>query len=436
MRVHEYSNLRHTRRAPRGEAPRPPAHDVLIWASLVLAWTFLALLILAGVGFLVGLVIVPALGAGTPLVIILLLVLLVGLLSALRRRRSGTVMAYLDQATRLNLPLPAMLHAAERSEKWQTARALRRVRVELEGGLSVRDAVALALPGINPRTLGLIGSAERSGRLPTALDRIARDATFRFDGRPGGELYLRWYPATLALVTATIVTVVCVFVMPKFFDIFDDFDIELPALTVALARTWEIIMVPVVLLVALATLLYVGRVLATIFAPRLMPRGPVRWAIDQFKWRVPVAAGVTRWRSLADVCHVMADALEAGHPLEYAVTEASRSGTNVVLAERLAVWADHTRGGQPPVEGARRAKLPPMFVGLLRTSGGADLADVLRFLARYYDSRFARSSVMLNAALVPALSLVAGVIVGLIVLSLFLPLVRMIDHLSGIIWNF
>jgi type IV pilus assembly protein PilC len=299
----------------------------------------------------------------------------------------------------------------------------------------VRDAVAAGLPGISPRTLGLIGSAERSGRLPFALNRVARDAAYRFDGRPGAELYLRWYPATLALVTSVIVTAVCVFVMPKFFAIFDDFGLELPRVTVLMAEVWEVIAIPLAIVVGLTTLMYVGRMLATILAPRLVPRGPVRWAIDQLKWRTPVLAGVTRWRALADVCHVMADALEAGHPLDYAVTEASRSGTNVVLAERLSEWADHTRAGQPPVEGAKRANMPAMLVGLLRTSAGADLADVLRFLARYYDGRFARSSVMLNAALVPVLSLVAGLIVGLIVLSLFLPLVQMIDHLSGMIPN-
>lgn len=430
-----YANAAPFRRASGAAPPRPPEVDILIWVATVLLSTVAALLILGLTGFLVGLVLVPILGAATPIVVILLLILLAAMMEALRRRRAGLVIAYLEQATRLNLPLPAMLRAAEHSERGQTRRALRRMRIELEAGMSVHDAVAVALPGVKPRTLGLLGSAERSGRLPFALERLSRDAATRVQGRPGGELYLRWYPATLALVTATIVTTVCLFVMPKFFEIFDDFDLPLPWQTVALARVWEVLMVPVVVIVGLATLLYVGRVLATILAPRLIPRGPVRWVQDQLAWRLPVIGGVTRWRALADACHVMADALDAGHPFDYAVTEASRSGTNAVLAERLAVWADHTRGGQPVVDGAARAKMPAMMVGLLRTAGGADVADVLRFLARYYDSRFGRASVMLNAALVPSLSLVAGAVVGSIIVALFLPLIRMIDHLSGVIWN-
>ena len=424
--------------APARPPRTPEEHlwDVTLWVLKILAWAVVGLGLMVALGFFVGLAIVPVLGAGTPFALILLLVLAVSLLTAFRRRRTHAVIAYLEQATRLNLPLPAMLRAAEDSEGMHTARALRALRVELESGQSVHDALASAIPGIPPRTVGLVGSAERAGRLPHGLARLSRDALTHFGGRPpGAELYLRWYPPTVILMVGLIVTMVYVFVLPKFFDIYQDFRIELPWETVLLKQTWDYVAWPLAVVVIGATLVYVGRMLATIFVPSTLAHGPLRWLTQRLAWHVPGARGVTRWRGYADTCYVMADALEAGHPLDWALAEASRSGTNVVLADQLAVWGDHARAGEPAAEGARKAGMPALMVGLLRTAGGADLPDLFRFLARYYDGRFARSTVVLQASLVPAMSLLMGAVVGFIVVALFLPLVRLVNHLSEIIWR-
>jgi type IV pilus assembly protein PilC len=421
---------------PTPRTPEEHLWDVTLWVLKLLAWAVAGLALLGGLGMFVGLAIVPVLGAGTPFALILLLVLAVSMLAALRRRRMHAVVAYLEQATRLNLPLPAMLRAAEESEGMHTARALRALRVELESGRSVHDALGRAMPSIPPRTVGLVGSAERAGRLPHALARLSHDAVTRFGGRPpGAELYLRWYPPTVLLMIGLIVTCVYVFVLPKFFDIYQDFAIELPWETVWLKQTWDYVAVPLAVLVIGGTLVYVGRMLASIFVPSTLSHGPLRWLTERLAWHVPGARAVTRWRGYADTCYVMADALEAGHPLDWALAEASRSGANVVLADQLALWGDHARAGEPAAEGARGAGMPPLMVGLLRTAGGADLPDLFRFLARYYDGRFARSTVVLQASLVPAMSLALGAAVGFIVVALFLPLVRLVNHLSDIIWR-
>ena len=421
-------------------AQRTPGERLLqlgSWALWLFSWAMLGLALTAGLGFVVGALLVPEMGAGAPLVVILLLVLAASMLSALRRRRGHAVLAYLEQATRLNLPIPAMLRAAEHSEGIRTAHTLRRLRAELEAGHSVHDALGEAVRGLPPRTVGLIGSAERSGRLPDALARLAREGVTRFSGgRPGTELFLRWYPPTVILLVGFVVSCVYVFVLPKFFEIFNDFSIELPPLTLLLAHTWEVLSWPLMIVVLLATLLYVGRMLASIFAPSAWAHGPVRWLTDRLAWHVPGVRGVTRWRGYADVCYVLADALQAGHPIDWALAEASRSGVNGVLAEQLAVWGDHARAGEPIAEGAREAGMPFLMTGLLRTAGGADLPDLFRFLARYYDSRFARSTVVLQAALVPAMSLALGALVGFIVLALFLPLIRLADALSQTVSRF
>jgi type II secretory pathway component PulF len=428
-----------THRAPTPHLPAPsesPAVETFLWLAMLAGWSGLALVVIAALAVLLYFA-VPVLGVATPFAMILLLVLAAGLFKALRRRRAYAAIAYLEQAARLNLPLPAMLRAAERSEGVGTARAMRRLRVELECGRSVHESLGIALPGLAPRTLGLVGAAERSGRLPQALARLSRESITRFSGsRPQNEFYLRWYPPTLVLVSAMVLGGMGLFVMPKLQEIFSDFKLELPALTTRMFGVLESASLPLLALVGLLTLLISGRTLATVFTPSPLPRGPLRTIGEWIAWHVPGMAGVTRWRALADACHVLADAVEAGHSLERALSEACEARINVVLAGRLEFWRQVTLAGAAPADGAAKSEMPPLLVGLLRTTGGADLHDLFRFLGRYYDSRFARSTLLLQAAVVPALSLAMGAIVTVILLGLFLPLISLIDRINGLVWRF
>jgi type II secretory pathway component PulF len=435
----------------RDPAAGRSAFELALWLAKLTTFAVAALILIALI-FFTGLFIfgggfdspawevggaAAARGVGPVSAWILFLVLVLALLTGLRRRRANSVLAYLQQATALNLPLPAMLRAAERSESSGTARALRRLRLELEGGRSVHDAVSAALPAMPPRTLGLVGAAERSGRLSQALARLTREGVARFGGgRPGTELYLRWYPPTLGLVLALVVALVYVFVMPKYFQLLNDFSIEIPALTRFVRDTWALIAWPLSVLVIVASLIYVARMLAQIFAPATVSRGPLKQVLGTVAWYTPALGGMTRWRALADACHVAADALEAGHPLDRALVEASRTGANAVLVGRLADWADFARAGMPAAEGARRAEMPPLLYGLLRTVTGAEIVDVFRFLARYYDSRFARTAIVLHAVMVPAMTIVMGLIVAVVARSLFDPLVALINELSKVTWSF
>jgi type IV pilus assembly protein PilC len=434
----------------RGDGPRG-AFELAMWLARLAAFAVAALLLIGLIYVTAAFVLgradddtlsnfgaAAARSVGPVCAWVLFLVLILALLTGLRRRRDNAVLAYLQQATALNLPLPAMLRAAERAESFGTARALLRLRLELEGGQSVRDAVAVALPAMPARTIGLVGAAERSGRLAQALSRLTREGVARFGGgRPGTDLYLRWYPPTIGLVLALVVALLYVFVMPKYFELLRDFNIAIPPLTLFVRDTWNLVAWPLTICVVVAVLLYVGRMLAAIFAPASVVRGgPVSDALGVLSWYAPALGGMTRWRSLADACHVIADALEAGHPLDRALVEASRTGTNAVMASRLADWADLARAGMPAAEGARRAAMPPLLAGLLRTVTGGEIVDVFRFLARYYDSRFARTAVLLHAAMVPAMTILMGVVVAVVARSLFDPLIALLDELSKVTWSF
>ena len=224
--------------------------------------------------------------------------------------------------------------------------------------------------------------------------------------------------------------------MPKYEEIFQDFKLELPLLTQIMLPGAQWIVYPFTALLAVAFLVLIARAVGTIIAPSWSVVNPVRSLTDRIGWRVPPLRLVVRSRALADACHAAADALETGRPLVWAIDEAARAQTNSVLAGQLGAWAERIRNGEHPPDAARAAGLPDLLVGMLRTTGGAETAEVLRFLARYYDSRFSRGAVLLRAALVPFIAIATGTPVCLFILSVQLPLIRLIDRVNELVWAF
>src|SRR5580658_4693247 len=84
------------------------------------------------------------------------------------------VLSYLEQAVRLNLPLPGMLAAAAAGAQGATRNRLLALRNLLEQGVSLDIALAAVLPEISPSVGNRIAVAARGGRLESALRRINR----------------------------------------------------------------------------------------------------------------------------------------------------------------------------------------------------------------------------------------------------------------------
>ena len=132
-----------------------------------------------------------------------------------------------------------------------------------------------------------------------------------------------------------------------------------------------------------------------------------------------------------DVFDFAADSVEAGITLNGSLIEASQIPTNSLVRNRISNWVSRMSRGQSVPEAARGARLPPLVCGMLATTTHTqDLPHVLRFLGRYYRSRFSRATALIQAGVVPMLAMVMGLFVAWLALSVMLPLVRLIEVLS------
>jgi type II secretory pathway component PulF len=327
--------------------------------------------------------------------------------SARVRQRAMVVLSYVEQAVRLNLPLTKLLAAAEVSEPRWIARRIIRLRERLDAGSSISDALRFAIPGTPPRALALLQAAERMGRVGPELTRLLREEQNRQSTGLSERAFLRSYPVAMILVVVFIVSIIMVFVMPKYMLIFRDFRVTLPPLTLLLVRLTSD---PIQLL-----LFAFAGVIVALAAQQL--RRHLRWS-GPFGF-------FTASRDLADVCHVLYTESDAGVPLPTAIRAAADLSISTSLEQKLLNWASAIEAGQRPADAARAAQLPDLVAGLTTSTEGFD------FLSRYYAGKFSRAMILIRAAGVPVITLCFGVIVAIVALALFLPMIKLIGSVGA-----
>jgi type II secretory pathway component PulF len=398
------------------------------WFAWMIGWIAIGFFGLGGLCFALGLIFGPAVGYMTPVAALLILVSLSVLSRGVRRDRDMAALNYLEQAARLNLPLPAMLHAAEISEKRQIAERLRRLRQVLEDGQPVAAALQAAAPNLAPRIVNLVFAAEHSGTLAPALHRIVQQRQPRQN--VANHIYLRWYPVVLFVFAGGSAMLMSIVVMPKYQALMRDFHVRTPPLMTALIAISEWLAPLASVAAAVVLLIFCGQMLSRTFSSQGPLPLALRWPSDWLMWRLPFARTAVRARALADVCTVLADATRVGRPMEWALYDASEAAGNAVLSMQVRRWAESVLAGAPLHEAARDAGLPELLVGLISTAQGAgDMPEVFDFLSRYYDSRFSRAAQLLRGALIPMLAIGFGAIVAGMALSIFEPLISLTNAL-------
>lgn len=342
-----------------------------------------------------------------------------------RRRSAQMMLEYLEQTIRLNLPLPAMLKAGRGEEGW-LGRKLRGVGLSLEGGASLDDALRDNETALPPRTLAMIGVAERMGQLPAVLSwvitRERRMAAMRSLRRPAPGAYL----ALFLVVGSVLVTGITILILPKFEQIFQDHDESLPAVT---RVTFDVLfwlvgrghpeqMIPGVFwLLPVVMLWYMSR----------QPWG--RHVMDRVVDPLPFVGRLLRDRQLGEVCFIIAQGMRAGLPLHVAVREAGDLDLSPVMRKRIWRWANLLEEGHAPSQAALQARLPLLMVNMLAgietsVSGPA----TFDFLATYYANSCGRVMLVMQNVSGPLVVMAMGLMVGIFVYALIAPLV-------ALIWN-
>jgi type IV pilus assembly protein PilC len=379
-------------------------------------------------GWLAAAALIFGCGMGGSIVPCLLIVLGTAMIMrSVRRRRGLAVLGYLDQAMRMNQPLPESLAAAADGERGFLRRRLFSVRDALVGGVPVGVALEVCVPEIPLVTARLIGSAETLGAVRMVLRGVVHNEQAKGERRGDDWFFARFYPLVVASMATFVVFMMVTFVVPKFEKIFRDFKIDPGTWFHGLVFFSRNFGVAVLILLGGYIWLYVALRLWEIFIPR--DRQTIWQAcLDFFSWHTPLVAANTRSACLANAMQIFAAGVGAGFALPDALLQTMRLHQNWYFTRRLEMWHRAMLAGATPADAARQAGMPGLVVGMLNCAP-ASLPDTLRFLAVHYAERSSRVAAVIRAMVIPGMTLAFSVLVFWVAMAMFDPMIRLIKGL-------
>jgi type IV pilus assembly protein PilC len=310
------------------------------------------------------------------------------------------------------------LHVLEAQTKGRLLReTIASVRGDVEAGLLLSDALERHPKVFSPLYVAMVRAGETGGLLDECLMRVAdqleKDASLRRQVRAAMV-----YPSLVVTFAVAVLLALVAFLIPVFENVFKQFPGKLPGLSQfmvdfshLLTRRWYILLAVVAALVV--GFLWVKR----------SKWGRPRW--DAFKLRIPLKIGeVVQKVAIARWSRTLASLTSAGVPIMQGLEITGRTAGNDVIERAMEQVIASVKAGGTISEPLRSTPVfPPMvaqMVGVGEETGALDA--MLSKIADFYDDQVAAAVKALTSILEPAMIILVGSIVGIIVISMYLPL--------------
>ncbi len=314
----------------------------------------------------------------------------------------------------------------EQTQNPKLKRILREIQVEVESGQTLSRSMQKYPKVFSNLFIGLIRAGEVGGVLEEALQRLSHFLEKDMELRRKVKSALT-YPTIVVIVAILIVLGLCTFIVPKFIELFKDLGVkELPAMTQVLVDFSDF----------LKDKWYIGLIGVFViwWGIRLFGTTKVgRRVIDRVKLRVPVFGSLGHKICLARFSRTLSTLLVSGVPILQAMETVAGTLGNEIIAEAVMNARARIREGDrinEPLEKSRQ--FPPMVVHMIsigEESGALD--QMLSKIAEFYEAEVDAQLASLTSAIEPVMIVFLGVCVGFIVIAMFMPLIQVIQNLSG-----
>lgn len=325
-------------------------------------------------------------------------------------------------STMLNagLPLLSCLEIlGKQTESVGLRRVLAEVRGDVEGGLSLADALRRQPKVFDNLYVNMVESGETGGALDVILVRLANylEKTEALMRKIKGAMI---YPAIISLVAVGAISLMLLFVIPIFAQMFEGVGAELPAMTkfvMFLSGALKIWAIPG-LIIAVALFTIMRRWHKTDSGVRVM---------DPLLLKVPVFGDLMKKQAIARFSRTLSTLLSSGVPIIDALEITARSAGNWVVEDAILKARTSIKGGENIADPlSKTAVFPPMVTQMIaigEASGGLD--EMLSKVADFYDSEVDQAVENLTNALEPLIMVVLGGIVGFMVVAMYLPIFQL-----------
>lgn len=325
--------------------------------------------------------------------------------------------------TRAKLPLSSGLAVlAEELPNQRLRRALRGMASRLERGMDV-EQVLLAYDA-PPELRAVFVAGQTSGKTADVLAQYISHRRSRANRRLMMTIALG-YPAALFASAITIILFTLIFLVPGFKKIVLDFGASAPISTQILfwfsdlAGRYAFFTIGLLALIA-----FVGYVAYRLFQGRGAANLLVR--------RIPWFGSLWHWTAMAQFCHLLAIMLENRVPLPKALLLAGDGTEDPGVRAGSRQLAAAVAAGEPLVATGRVMRgFPAAFIQVVTDHKQTDaLPGALHAIADFFEGRSRLQGNFLAAVCGPFIILFVGIVMGMMIVGMFTPLVRLLNDLS------
>ncbi len=301
--------------------------------------------------------------------------------------------------------------------------ALEDVRNRVRTGEALSDA--FAAQGIFPPLYSsTVASGERSGEIATVLQRYVTYSKTLLSVRKK-VLAALTYPAILIALSVVLVIVLLTYVLPNFQDFFADFGTELPLITRAvlgashLIRNWWFVWIAV--LAGAAVLLAVWR---------RTPGG--QRALEAVLYQLPVVGSIARKFVVTRFARTLGTLVSGGIPMVTALEIVSRAIGTPIYGHAIARVAGKIREGAALWSSLEETGLfPDMLLEMVKVGeSSGTVAEMLDHVGNFTDEEIEHELQTLVSLVEPALLVGMAVVVGLLLFSIYYPLLQVVGNLG------
>lgn len=336
-------------------------------------------------------------------------------------------MLYRQLATMLQagLPLVTALEVLTTQGRGGGHEAARAVHWQILRGATLAEGMRQSGVGFPAVHVNLIRAGELSGHLDEVLGRLAvmeeKDAALR-----GKVRSAMLYPTVVLLVAVAVLIFMLMVVVPTFSSMFAELEAELPPLTRWLLgaisgaqERWYLIL---------------GGLVAAVLALRGWlgtPGGRRTW--DGWLLRLPVLGRLSTNLLLGSMGRTMATLLSSGLTLLQALEAAGDAAGNAVYRRAMAEVSQGINRGESLAETMKWTGVMPSFVVEMVRVGeqSGSLEAMFGKIADYYDRQADEMATNLTALLEPLMLLLVGGAVAFILVSLFMPILTLLNAVDG-----
>jgi type II secretory pathway component PulF len=336
---------------------------------------------------------------------------------ALSKRDLLSVTTQLAIMTRSGVDLASAFNSLSQQCANPTMRSiLAQVHKDVTGGKSISDAMQAQSAVFGDAYVASVAAGEAAGKLPEVLSRLAQFQRTEMRVRATVRTLLA-YPLLLSSVSSLVVIGLVTFVLPKFVDIFGQFEVKLPMITQVIVALSDVMRKHWYVWVPMVIAGIVGLIVS-----RNVESGRRKW--DYAMLNLPILRDITRAFYIGRTFRLMGLMIESGVPLLEGLRLTRNSVRNMLYRKLFDELEDSILNGRGLANSMIHAGFVPAVAAemVLTAERTGTLGMVTELMGEHYEEEGESKLRELATLLEPLIIVAMGVIVATIVMAVMLPM--------------